>query len=256
MGEALLKGWLEAGVFAPSEIVVSDAKPDKRASVARRHGVTEAAGNREAASSARVVVLAVKPQDSAALLDEIGSDLDGERVVVSIITGLPINSIRKKVGRNASLVRVIPNVAALVGASICAYTVDPGSKEFDKELIEKLLGAVGEVVEVDEGSMDLVTALSGSGPAYYFLLVEALEGAGAESGLPRETSRKLARETLWGAAKLLKETGRPAGELRDMVSSPGGTTVAALGALERAGFKEMVRDAVAAARKRAGELSQ
>ncbi|MBU4489199.1 MAG: pyrroline-5-carboxylate reductase [Actinobacteria bacterium] len=256
MGEAMLKGWLGSGTLKPEDVVVRDRVPARGELLSGRYGVSLAEDNAGAAGESKIVVLAVKPQDSGEVLDEIsGVDLEG-KVILSIVAGLSLGSLRAGVGGEPSLVRVMPNMAASAGAAVSAYTVDPGSRGLDREQVLRLLEAIGEIVEVEEEWMDLVTALSGSGPAYFFLLVEALEMAGVDGGLPRDTARMLARETLWGAARVLKESGREAGDLRESVSSPGGTTVAALGKLEDAGFVEAVGDAVCAARSRAGELTR
>lgn len=254
MGEAMLSGWLES-MLGPEQVVVSDVDESKRDALYDRYGVRAASGNGEAASGADVVVIAVKPQDVSGVLDELAGVVGGGTSVISIVAGLPVSKIRGKLGPEPTVVRVMPNVGALVKAAISAYSIDAGSGAVPGEVLG-LLEVIGETVEVDEEWMNLVTALSGSGPAYFFYLVEALEEAGVSLGMERDIARKLARETLWGAARILKETGREAEQLRQAVSSPGGTTVAALGELDRAGFKEIITGAVDAARRRAEELAR
>ncbi len=256
MGSAMVKGWLESGTLEARDIVLSDKDTAKAGALADERRVAAAASNSEAAGGARLVVLAIKPQDSAEVLEEISGVIRGDKVVVSIVAGLSIGSMREKLGGEPSIVRVMPNMGAQVGASVSGYTLDPGPGGLDAGGPLRLLEAIGEAVEVAEEFLDLVTAVSGSGPAYYFLLTEALERAAVEMGLSPDVAKILARETLWGAAKVLKESGREASELREAVSSPGGTTVAALGVLDEDGFMEMMSRAVAAARRRAGELTR
>lgn len=255
MGSAMLSGWLETGTLEPAEVLVNDKDFSRAESVAREMGVRTAVSNADAAAEARIVVLAVKPHDSPSVLDEIARDMVAGRTLLSIVAGLSIESIRRRVGTEASVVRAMPNMGARVGASVSGYSLDPGNGEFDASKAVRLLEAVGEAVEVEERWIDLVTAVSGSGPAYFFLMAEAMERASVEMGLDSEIARKLVTETLWGAASVLRETGREAAELRRAVSSPGGTTLAALEVFEEASFLETVCSAVSAAHKRAGELS-
>lgn len=255
MGEALLRGWLRSNLLNPSEVVVADRDQRKLSTVARKYGIEASAGVREAVSLSRTVVLAVKPQDSGQLLIDISEETGVGRVVISVIAGLTLETMRGRLGPGPSIVRVMPNMAAGVGAAVSAYAVEPGPGEFDRVEVRALLESVGEALEVKEEQIDLVTALSGSGPAYFFYMVEALEKAGLQGGLSPEKAELLARETLWGAAKVLRETGRTASEHREAVSSPGGTTLAALEEMKKARFEQIVISAVEAARKRAGELS-
>jgi pyrroline-5-carboxylate reductase len=255
MGSAMLRGWLETGTLHPAGVKISDRDDSRAAGLARSSGASKADSNPDAARWADIVVLAVKPQDSAGVLDEIAGDLGAGKVLVSIVAGLTIGSIRSRIGGGPSVVRVMPNLGAQVGAAVSGYSVDAGEGEFDPRTPVSLIEAIGEIVEVDERWLDLVTALSGSGPAYFFLLAEAMEDAAVDMGLPADTARVLARETLWGAAKVLKETGSDAAELRRAVSSPGGTTLAALEVMEKESFAGTVARAMEAARRRAGELS-
>jgi pyrroline-5-carboxylate reductase len=252
----MLQAWLGSGTLDRDQIVITEKDAEKRDSVGGRYGVATSDEIARAAADADIVVLAVKPQDADAVLGELSGSLEPGAVLMSIAAGLTIAFIRGRIGDGPMVVRVMPNMAASVGASVSAFAIDPGEGVLDRGRIAGLLEAFGETVEVEESQMNLVTALSGSGPAYFFLMVEALEKAGAGLGMPTETARLLARETLWGAARVLKETGRDAGELREAVSSPGGTTLAALAELERLGFVDAVRDAVEAASTRAGELAK
>lgn len=256
MGNAMLKGWLESGTLEPVDVIVRDRERARGELLSDRYGVALAKDNMEAAANSEIVVIAVKPLDSGEVLGDISqTDLEG-KAILSIVAGLTLDSIRAAVGNGPSLIRVMPNMAALVRAAMSVFAIDTGNGELDREMVFDLLGAIGEVMEVEENFMDLATALSGSGPAYFFLLVEAIEQAGIEEGMPPDISRKLARETLWGAAKVLKETDSESAALRESVSSPGGTTLAALKVLMDGGFERMVGEAVSAARLRAGELAR
>lgn len=256
MGSAMVKGWLGSGTLRAGEIVLSDRDRERARLLSDQYQLAAAVDNAEAAEGSRLVVLAVKPQDSALVLEEISGAMRSDKVVLSIIAGLSIASMREKIGAEPSIIRVMPNMGAQVGASVSGYALDPGPGGLDPGGSLRLLEAIGEAVQVEEDYLDLVTAVSGSGPAYFFLMTEALERAAVEMGLSADVARTLARETLWGAAKVLKESGREAWELREAVSSPGGTTLAALGVLDEDGFVEMISSAVAAARRRAGELTR
>ncbi len=256
MGSAMVKGWLGSGTLRAGEIVLSDRDRERARLLSDQYQLAAAVDNAEAAEGSRLVVLAVKPQDSALVLEEISGAMRSDKVILSIIAGLSIASMREKIGAEPSIIRVMPNMGAQVGASVSGYALDPGPGGLDPGGSLRLLEAIGEAVQVEEDYLDLVTAVSGSGPAYFFLMTEALERAAVEMGLSADVARTLARETLWGAAKVLKESGREAWELREAVSSPGGTTLAALGVLDEDGFVEMISSAVAAARRRAGELTR
>lgn len=256
MGEAMLRGWLESRLLKASDVVICEKDVAKAGLIEERYRTDSTPDSESATGAAKTVVLAVKPQDSVGLLQEIAGAVVSGKTVLSIVAGLPLTKIREELGPEPNLVRAMPNLAARVRAAVTAYAIDAGTGGMDRETVENLLGVIGEVLEVEERFMDLVTALSGSGPAYFFILVEALEDAGVERGLKREISGRLARETLWGAAKILKDTGIDVRELRAAVSSPGGTTLAALEELERSGLTKAIDDAVGAAHKRAAELTQ
>jgi len=255
MGRAMLNAWIDSGILRPEEVNAIDREPDKLAAIVSEFKVDKAASLSDMANSSSLLVLAVKPQDTADVLSELSGKLGDSQVLLSIAAGLTLGSIRGQVGEGPSLVRVMPNMAALVRAAASAYATDPGPAGLDTSGIKELLGAIGEVVNVEEKYMNLVTALSGSGPAYFFYLTEALETAAIEQGLPEDVARTLARETLWGAAKTIKETAAEPGELRKAVSSPGGTTLAALSEMDSSGFVEMMARAIEAATRRAAELA-
>ncbi len=210
----------------------------------------------ELAAWADVIVLAVKPQVIDSVLKEIAPVVTAKKMVISIAAGVPIARIEEGLGGPVPVVRVMPNTPALIGEGISALSFNGRVKEAGKKLALKLLGVAGETVAVPENLMDAVTGLSGSGPAYIFILLEALSDAGVRQGLPRETSNRLALWTVRGAAGLALQSGRRPGELKDMVTSPGGTTIAGLHALEKGGFRAALYNAVAAATKRSIELGK
>ncbi len=255
MGRAMLRAWIALGTLKTGEIEAIDKDPGKAEEVVSEFGVTRARSIGELAAGSGIVVLAVKPQDSGIVLEELAGRLDESQVLMSIAAGLTISSMRRELGPGPSIVRVMPNMGALVGAAASAFAVETGPGGLDRAEVRALLEAIGEVVEVEESSMNLVTALSGSGPAYFFYLTEALEEAAIGQGMSPEVASLLARQTLWGAAKTVMEAGREPGELRRAVSSPGGTTLAALSEMDSGGFMQMMARALKAAADRAGELA-
>ncbi len=256
MGEAMLRGWLSSGVIEKSEIVACEKSAEKREKIASRYRIRVLQEPRDVAELTEIIFLAVKPQDSREVLEDIADTLDDEKCLVSIAAGLSVDSIRMAIGSKACVVRVMPNICARSLASVSAYCVDLGNYKDGLEDIKLLLSGFGEAIEVSEDQMNLITAVSGSGPAYFFYLTEALIKAAILLGLDEKIAALLARETLWGSGKLLKESGLTPYELRMAVSSPGGTTVAAIGELENGGFEELVRKAVSRAMRRAEELTK
>lgn len=253
MGEALLGGWLASGLVEPASVWATDASAERRDLAKRRFGVRVGAGNAEAAAWAEVVVLAVKPQTLPALLREIAPAAGG-RLLVSIAAGVSIRTIAGMVGTGARVVRVMPNAPALVRAGVSALAVGPGVSDVEADLARRLFDAVGLAVMVEERLMDAVTGLSGSGPAYVAVVIEAMADGGVKAGLPRETAERLAAQTVLGAARMLLETGEHPARLKDRVASPGGTTIAGLAELERGGVRASLIAAVEAAARRSAEL--
>lgn len=253
MGRAMMGAWIESGTLKSDEIIVSDKDPEKLAAAADSFKVET--GEIEDVTSSNIVILAVKPQDSAGVLSHFKGHLGPSQTLLSIAAGLTISTLRDAGGPAPAVVRVMPNMGAMVRAAVSGYAVELGEGEFDADSVTTLLCAIGEAVEVGEDMMNLVTAVSGSGPAYFFYLTEALEEAAIAAGMSEDVARLLARETLWGAAKTIKEKGADPGELRRAVSSPGGTTLAALSEMDAAGFRKIIADAVTAAERRAGELA-
>lgn len=252
MGEALLAGLVRDG--RPIPIVVSDHSSDRQAEVAEKYGV-EAGTVAEAVAGASSVILAVKPKDMGSLLDEVSKDLKPNAVVISVAAGLTTAYLEKNLPEGTPVVRVMPNTPALVGEGMTA--VSPGTHCDEEQLAaaQALLSPSGKVLAVPESQLDAVTAISGSGPAYIFYVVEAMVEAGVLLGITRATATELVVQTLYGAATMLTETGEHPTLLRERVSSPGGTTVAALRQLDDHKVRAAFVTAMEAAAKRSAELA-
>ncbi|MFQ3679870.1 MAG: pyrroline-5-carboxylate reductase [Pseudanabaenaceae cyanobacterium] len=252
MGEALLAGLLTQGVALPSTVVVSEPTAARREFLQGRYGVTATERNSEALAQ-KVVLLAVKPQVwGSGALDEAAQGCRG--LVLSIMAGVSLAGLAAKLPQAVGLVRAMPNTPAQVGAGITAIAWGRGSTAEHRAIAQRVLGAVGSVVEVAEKDLDAVTGLSGSGPAYVALVVEALADGGVAAGLSRELAQQLALETVLGTARLLQGQGLHPAVLKDRVASPGGTTIAGLGVLEARAMRSALREAVVAAAKRSQEL--
>jgi pyrroline-5-carboxylate reductase len=255
MGEALAGAALGGGVASAAEIWVSDVAEARRELLAAQYGVGVTDDNAKAAEGAGLVVLAVKPQEFSNVAAGLRGRLDADQTVLSIMAGVPIRRIAEKLDHGA-IVRVMPNTAAFVGEAISVWTASPGVSKAGRAAAERLLRSAGrEVYTDDERYLDMATAVSGSGPGFIFLFLEALIDGAVRIGLPREMAVELAVQTLVGAGTLARELDRPAGELRAMVTSKGGTTAAGLQVLEDAKLREAVVRAVEAAYARAKELS-
>lgn len=253
MGETLLSGLLRAG-RAPGDLVVAERRPDRAAELRAKYGV-EVIGNVEAVERADTVVLVVKPQDMGAVVDEIAGSVKPGALVVSLAAGITTEFLEQRLPAGTPVVRVMPNTPALVDQGMAA--ISPGAHCDDEHLAhaESLLSAVGKVVQVPEKHQDAVTAISGSGPAYIFYVTEAMIEAGVFLGLPRTTATELVVQTLYGAATMLRETGDHPSVLRENVTSPGGTTVAALRTLDDHKVRAAFISALEAARDRSHELA-
>jgi pyrroline-5-carboxylate reductase len=254
MAGALVRGLLASGRVTKEQIRASDVLEDKRRAMAEVHGIAVGDDNAEVASFADLVVLAVKPQvlDQAALT--IANNLAPETLVVSVAAGVPIRALEALLPRSRRIVRAMPNTPALVLAGATGIAASTGADAGDLEAATALFEAVGRVVRVEEPLLDAVTGLSGSGPAYVMLVIEALTEGGVKAGLDRVTASALATDVVYGSAKLLVETGDDPARLRAMVTSPNGTTVAGLRALETGGLVAALVDAVESATKRSREL--
>ena len=255
MGGALIRGMLKARLIPPSRIVTWDPRQQNRSRVVRSFGIRSARSNREVAK-APVILLAVKPQQMEEVLEEIRPVLGHRPLLISIAAGIPIRWIEKKVGRSPRVVRVMPNTPALALAGISAVAKGRSATGRDLQTAVRIFGCVGEVVRVPEGWIDAVTAVSGSGPAYFFHLMEQMIEGGTRLGLSKEAARRLTLQTALGAAKLANESKEDPRLLRARVTSKGGTTEAAFRVFERAGLSRILRAGIRAAARRAKELSR
>jgi pyrroline-5-carboxylate reductase len=256
MGEALIRGLVQARLVPPASIAASDVRRDRLAQIQRQYGIRTTTDNAELIRESDVVVLAVKPQIMASVLRDAATELDGTKLVISLAAGVPTATLRAELPRAGRLIRVMPNTPALVLEGVTAIARSEGLHEGDLETAQELFGAVGRVVILDEEAMDAVTGLSGSGPAYVAIVIESLADGGVNMGLDRATAMTLAAQTVLGSAKLILETGTHPGQLKDMVASPGGTTIAGIAALEEGGIRRTFIGAVERATLRSRELGR
>lgn len=256
MALALAEGFCRAGLLQPIDITVHDPVPAARERLAGRvPGIHFADNGAAAAAAARIVFLAVKPQQASAACQEFAAALAADAVVVSIVAGLTLHNLAELAG-TPRIIRVMPNTPCLVGRGVSVVCRTPEVPAGDLSRVLQLLAAVGRVHEADETLMDAVTGLSGSGPGFVALFVEALADGGVKAGLPRSLALALATETLSGTAALLEQTGEHPAQIKDRVSSPGGTTIAGLAVLEQRGVRGALIDAVVTAAARARELGK
>lgn len=253
MASALAGGVIKSGAIKAADIVVSDVHAPAAEKLAKATGATAIGNNMELVAKADAIVLCVKPNDALDALRGVSSNLKG-KLVISIVAGLDAKSLESAAGSSARIVRVMPNTPALVGEGAAAYSLGSTATEEDARVVEKILSGVGLAVRVKESLLDAVTALSGSGPAYVFTVIEALADGGVLMGLPRDLALKLATQTVLGSAKMVRDTGEHPGILRDQVASPGGTTIAGIEALEDGGLRSALISAVRAATERSREL--
>jgi pyrroline-5-carboxylate reductase len=255
IGESLLRGLLSGGWREPSELVVTARNDERVAELAERYGVRATTSNAEAVAGAKLVVIAVKPQDFEVLLGEIGGLLKAEQTVLSVAAAIPTAAIEGRIAPGVPVVRAMPNRPATVHEGIAGVCAGAHASEENLTLAEEALSHLGAVVRVPERYMDAVTAVSGSGPAYFALLAEAMIEAGILLGLSREISTQLVVQTMLGTAKLLRDEGVHPVELREQVTSPGGTTIRAIRELERSGVRAAFLNAIQAAMERSQELA-
>lgn len=255
MARALAQGFVRAGLLAEQQIAAADPIPAALDEFRRLlPGSTSRAANAELAKQSDVIVLAVKPQQAKLAMSELRGALTPDKLVISIVTGIRLQSLAEGLG-DCRLVRVMPNTPCLVGESASAYCLGSSASAADGQLVAQLLGAVGLAVAVEEKLLDAVTGLSGSGPAYVYMMVEALADGGVRLGLARDVALRLAAQTVKGAAEMVLITGEHPGVLKDRVASPGGTTIAGLHVLENHGVRGALISAVEAAARRATELA-
>ncbi|MEE9252878.1 MAG: pyrroline-5-carboxylate reductase [Thermodesulfobacteriota bacterium] len=256
MAEAMIKGLVASGVLEPQSIFVSDTVKSRLKKVSKSYGVKVSDSNTEIAGSCDYVVLAVKPVNIAEVLEEIRGHITLDKTLISIAAGVTTFFIEDAIGAQVKLVRVMPNTPALVGCGASVLYFNPLVKGADKSFIMKVFNSFGASFVIDtEELMDAVTGLSGSGPAFVAMFVEALSDGGVKMGLPRELALKLAAQTVLGTARILMEESMHPAVLKDKVSSPGGTTIEGIKALEENAFRAAVVSAVEAAARRSKELS-
>jgi pyrroline-5-carboxylate reductase len=255
MGEALVAGLIRSGGRNKDEIMITARREERAKDLAERLGVPATLSNPEAVKWASTLILMVKPQDMEALLEQISESLSADKLVISFAAGIRTSFIERFAPKETPVVRVMSNVPVLVDEAMSV--ISPGTHAEDKHLsvAEELLGSVGRVIRLPEKHQDAVTATSGSGPAYFFLLAEAMIEACILLGLSRDVATELIIQTMLGSAKMLRDTGRHPVELREMVTSPGGTTIMAIRHLEQAGVRAAFLNAIDAACKRSAELA-
>ncbi len=256
MGEALIAGLIRSGGRTSEEIVVTCRRPERAAELAGRYGIRATLDNGEAARWAHVLVLMAKPQDTEVLLEQIRAHVGTDHLVISFAAGIRTSFVEKHLPDDVPVVRVMSNVPVMVDEAMTVVAAGRHAEERHVATAEELLGYVGKVLRLKETHLDAVTATSGSGPAYFFLLAEAMIEACILLGLSRDVATDLIIQTMLGSAKMLRDTGKHPVELREMVTSPGGTTIAAIRHLEEAGVRAAFLNAIDAAKKRSEELAR
>jgi pyrroline-5-carboxylate reductase len=255
MAEAMIRGLLRGGDFVAESVSASGPREERMRELREKYSINATTDNKVPAAS-QIVVLSVKPQILSRVLDEIGSVVSSDALVISIAAGVPVAAIQARLASGTRVVRAMPNTPALVDAAATAIAGGEHASESDLEDAKKIFDAIGLTVILEESQLDAVTGLSGSGPAYVFLILEGLSDAGVKVGLSRRTAQLLAAQTVLGSAKLLLETNEHPGRLKDMVTSPGGTAITGLHTLENGGVRTTLMNAVEAATRRSRELGE
>lgn len=256
MATALAKGFMAAGCCTAAEISASDVYPSAAAQFAESTHAKVSPDNAGLVTASDILFLSVKPQNMAGVLTELRPLLEDRHLIVSIAAGITLATIEGGLGAGRRVIRVMPNTPCLVNESASGYALGASATPEDERVLQQLLSAVGLAVKVPEHLLNAVTGLSGSGPAFVYQMIEALSDGGVRVGLPRDVATRLAAQTLLGAAKMVLETGEHPGQLKDAVTSPGGTTIAGLHALEQGGLRASLMNAVVAATQRAIELGK
>ena len=256
MGAALIGGMVRAKLAPAKNITATRRNPEALEALKKDWGVNTATDNRKAAAEADIIILAVKPQVSAAVMAELAPAIKSSHLVISLMAGITTKTIAQKLGQPCAVVRSMPNTPCLVDAG--ATAIAPGAHASDKDLAlaERIFSSVGKVVTLPESALDAVTGLSGTGPVYIFMVIEAMIDGGVKMGIPRDVAAKLAAQTVFGAAKLVIETGKHPAILKDEVTTPGGTAINAIHMLETKGLRSVIIDAIVTATQRSQELSR
>jgi len=256
MAEAIIRGLLESQTVAAEHIMASDVIPERLAFMQTTYGIATTDDNVALVSASDVLLLAVKPQVVDHALAPIRPHTDGTKLVISIVAGLTVAAMARTLGSGTRIIRTVPNTPVFVGEGMVALASDGPATTEDYEVAQAIFAPVARIVSITEKFMDAAIGVAGSGPAYGFLMIEALADGGVKMGLPRPVALEMAAQTLLGAAKMCLESGRHTGQLKDMVTSPGGTTIAALHKMEAAGVRSALMDAVEAATRRSEELGR
>ena len=260
MTEALLKGLLASTYAAPKNILVSDLLLDRLDYLNKEYKVKTTDDNRKLVQKSDILILAVKPQTVKKVIESFSDLVDSNKIIISVAAGIPISLIEKTLDiegkKKISVIRTMPNTPALVQEGATAICGSGHSSNLDLKIAHHIFKAIGQTVDIEEIHMDAVTGLSGSGPAYIFMIIEALSDAGVKVGLSREVSNILTIQTILGSAKLARDSGKHTGELKDMVTSPGGTTISGLHMLEEGGVRTAFMNAVERATERSRELGK
>ncbi|TLY27791.1 MAG: pyrroline-5-carboxylate reductase [Nitrospirae bacterium] len=256
MTEALVVGMLTAGVAHPDELYATDILPERRAHFQDRYKIKVSGDNVDAVRHGQIIILSVEPQVLDEVLGSVKSVLEGKHLIISVAAGYPISRIMAHLKAEARIVRAMPNTPSSVLAGVTALSFGPRLAEEDQQVARIIFESVGKVVVVEERLMDAVTGLSGSGPAYVYLMIEALADGGVKMGLSRQVAELLAAQTVLGTARMLLESGEHPGQLKDRVASPGGTTIAGIHKLEEGCLRATLIAAVEAATKRSQELGK
>ncbi len=256
MGSALLRTIIKNNVIKNDKIIIYDKDTSVSEALFKELGVKIAQNNAHLAQTSNYILLAVKPQVINTVLEEIGSNIISEQTIISIAAGVALKHIEKYINNDVGIIRIMTNTPLMVGLGASAITHNNKINEGSIEFVKKVFNTGGVVVELDEEHLDAVTGLSGSGPAYFFVIIEALADGGVKMGLSRKVAIKLAAQTALGAAKLVLETGKHPGELKDMVCSPGGTTITALHELEKAKLRATLMRAVEVATEKSRALNE
>jgi pyrroline-5-carboxylate reductase len=256
MSEALIGGLLRTGRARPEQLLATDILSSRREFLASRFAITTSDDNRSTAARSHILVLSVEPQHLDAVLEEIHADTGPDKLIVSVAAGYPIARISRLLSRSQRIVRAMPNTPSIIGEGVTALACSPTLTDEDAGRARDLFESVGKVVTIEERLMDAVTGLSGSGPAYVYMMIEALADGGVKMGLPRQTAALLAVQTVAGAARMVLSSEEHPAVLRDRVASPGGTTIAGLHELEKGRVRATLMSAVEAAAKRSSELGK